>query len=215
MATTPTSQTLGTLETSVRRLIQEEDTSNSSFTSSEIADYLNEGIRRLATSLEWQLAVFTASTVTDQTSYQLPAHVVSLIDVFIDSKPLSVLDRKDLISINQDWLTATSDEPRYAYRASRDTLGLYPKPSSTWNAKELRIQAVKLPDTLVDSSDAPNLHISFQDLLPYYAAFRCELKAGNNSRAADFLKLFQNGTKEIQAQLDRFSDAALGFQFGL
>lgn len=212
MSTTPTAQTLSTLETSVRRLIQEEDTSNTNFTSAEITDYLNEGIRRLATSLEWQLGVFTASTVQDQSVYSLPAHVVSIIDVYMDSKPLQIFDRTDLVRFNQGWLTEEASEPRYAYRADRNLLGLFPKPSSTWSSKELRIQVVKLPDTLVNGADTPDLHITFQDLLPFYAAFRCEMKGGNNARAADFLKLYQNGIKEVQGQLEKFADSSLRFQ---
>ena len=213
MATTPSDQTLSQLETSVRRLIQEEDTSNTNFTSAEITDYLNEGIRRLATNLEWQLAVFTATSVQDQSTYTLPGHIVSIIDLTLDGQPLSILDRSDLDRLYGDWVNEEASEPRVAYRADRNRLGLFPKPSADYTGKQIRLQAVKLPDTLVDTGDVPDVHIAFQDLLPFYAAFRCHLKAGNREAAADMLKLFQNGVTSIQGQLDKFADHFMAFTF--
>lgn len=213
MATTPSSQTLSSLETNVRRLIMEEDTANSFFSSSEIADYINEAIRRLATNLEWQLGVFTADTVTNQSTYSLPVHVVSIIDAYLDGSPLTILDRTDLVRRNADWLSADAGEPTVLYRADRDRIGLYPKPSAEFAALQIRVQAVKLPDTLVDASDTPDIHIAFQDLLPYFAAFRCQLKAGNREAAADLLKLFNNGVASIQGQLDKFADRMMAFSF--
>jgi hypothetical protein len=213
MATTPSGKTLSALETSTRRLILEEDATNSFFSSSEIADYINEGIRRLATDLEWQMGVFTASTVQDQSTYSLPVHIVSIIDVSLDGQPLTIVDRSDLPRLHANWLSADAAQPTLAYRADRDRIGVYPKPSATWAAKQMRIQAVKLPDTLVDSGDTPDIHIVFQDLLPFYAAFRCQLKAGNREAAADMLKLFNNGTKSIQGQLEKFADRLMAFQF--
>ena len=213
MATTPSSQTLSTLETSVRRLIQEEDTSDTNFTTAEIYDYLNEGARRLSTKLEWQYAVFTATTVANQGTYTIPDHVICVIDVFLDGKPLTLVDRADLVNVNREWLNTSAGLPVYAYRADRNKIGLYPKPSSTYASLELRMQGIKLPDTMTATTDTPDIHISLQDALPYFAAFRCELKAGNNQRAADFLKLFQNSIAEVQSQLDKFADQLLGWRF--
>lgn len=213
MSSTPSNLPVSTLETAVRRLIQEEDTTNSNFATAEIYDYLNEGCRRLATRLEWQLAVFTAQTVAEQSTYSIPDHTIELVDIYLNSKPLVLVDRADLPNLNSDWLSQASGEPKFAYRADRNRIGLYPKPSSTYASLELRMQGVKLPDTMVSATDTADVHISLQDCLPYFAAFKCELKGGNNQRAADFLKLFNNFITETQAQLDKFADSLMAFHF--
>ena len=79
--------------------------------------------------------------------------------------------------------------------------------------KEMRFQAVKLPDTLVNSSDLADIHIAFHDCIPYYAAFRCELKGGNNQRAADFLKIYKDYRDEIKGVLEKTAEQLMAFHF--
>lgn len=213
MAATPTGQTLSTLETSTRRLIEEEDSTNSNFSTAEIYDYINEGLRRLATKLEWQLAIFTATTVQNQTTYTIPAHMIDIVDVYFNNILLIMVDRAEMSNVNSQWLGESAGQPKYAYKADRNKIGLFPKPDASNAGLELRMQGIKLPDNMSVSTDSPDIHYSLHDALPYFAAFRCEMKAGNNQRAADFLKLFQNGIADIQAQLDKFADGLLGFRF--
>lgn len=214
MAETPSGQTSASLEISARRLIQEEDPDNSNYTSSEILDYNNEGVRRLSTFLGWQYAVFTATSVEDQPTYTIPDHMITLMDFYFDGEPLPVVDRTDMPSIDASWLTATSNRPRFAYRADRNKFGLYPKPSSTYAGLEMRSQAIKLPDTLTDDEDIADIHLSFHDCIPYYGAFKCELKAGNNQRAADFLKIWKDYRDEIKGVLEKTADQMTAFHFG-
>jgi hypothetical protein len=98
-----------------------------------------------------------------------------------------------------------------AYRADRDKMGVFPKPDANNAGKQLRMQSVKLPDTMDLVGDIPDLHLALHDALPYFGAFKCEMKAGNNSRAADFLKIFKDGIADVSSQIEKFNDAALGF----
>lgn len=213
MAEAPTGLDASSLETAARRLIQEEDSTNSNYTSPEILDYLNEGIRRLAAALGWPLAVFTATSIEDQSTYSIPAHIICIVDFYFDNEPLTIVDRTDLPSVDKSWLTAASGRPRWVYRADRDKFGLYQKPNEDNSGKEMRIQAVKLSDTLVDSTDLPDLHVAFHDCVPYYAAFKCELKGGNNQRAADFLKIFKDYRDELKGTLEKTSEQMMAFHF--
>lgn len=214
MSETPTGLDVSSLETATRRLIQEEEAANSNYTSAEILDYLNEGIRRLATYLSWQLGIFTASTVENQPVYSIPGHLICLMDFYLDGEPLVVIDRTDLPAIEPQWLNAAAGKPRYAYRADRNKFGVFPKPSAEFADLEMRTQAVKLPDTVTDTTDIPDIHISFHDCIPYYGAFKCELKAGNNQRAADFLKIFKDFRDEIKATLEKTAEQMAAFHFG-
>lgn len=214
MSETPTGLDASSLETATRRLIQEEDEDNSNFDSPEILDYVNEGIRRLATYLGWQLAIFTATSVEDQSTYTIPGHIICLMDFYFDNEPLTIVDRTDMPSVDQNWISADSGRPRWAYRADRDKFGIYQKPSAAYADKEMRVQAIKLPDTIVDSTDLADIHIAFHDCIPYYAAFKCELKAGNNQRAADFLKIYKDYRDEIKGVLEKTSEQLMSFHFG-
>lgn len=213
MSETPTGQTLSTLEVSVRRLIQEEDTTNSNFETEEIYDYLNEGLRRLSTKLEWQLAIFTTNSVQDQQVYTIPDHLICIVDIYFDGTKLAFLDRAAMTNVNYGWMDEAAGTPRFAYKEDRNKIGLYPKPDSANASLELRMQGIKMPDTLVDSTDAPDVHIALQDALPYFAAFRCEWKAGNRDRAADALKLFKDSISEVQTQLIKFAEQLNAFTF--
>lgn len=214
MSQTPTGLDAGSLETATRRLIFEEEAANSNFSSPEILDYINEGVRRLSTYLGWQLAIFTATSVQDKQTYSIPAHIICLMDFYFDNRPLPVIDRTDMPSVDQNWRNAASGRPRYAYRADRDKFGLYQKPDADNAGKEMRCQAVKLPDTLVNSSDLADVHIAFHDCIPYYAAFKCELKGGNNQRAADFLKIYKDYRDEIKGVLEKTAEGLAAFHFG-
>ena len=214
MSEAPEGLDASSLETATRRLIQEEDSTNTNYTSAEILDYINEGIRRLAATLGWPLAIFTATSVEDQSTYSIPGNIICLVDFYFDNEPLTVVDRSDLTGIDKSWLTADASKPRWAYRADRDKFGVYPKPDLDRAGKEMRIQAVKLSDTLVDSDDIPDLHVAFHDCVPYYAAFKCELKGGNNQRAADFLKIFKDYRDEMKGNLEKTSEQLMAFHFG-
>lgn len=214
MSETPSGLDAGSLETATRRLIYEEEEDNSNFTSAEMLDYINEGVRRLSTYLGWQLGIFTATSIEDKQTYSVPGYLICLLDFYFDDSPLPIIDRTDLPGVDQNWRSASSGRPRYAYRADRDRFGLYQKPDADNAGKEMRFQAVKMPDTLVNSTDLADIHIAFHDCIPYYAAFKCELKAGNNQRAADFLKIYKDYRDEIKGVLEKTAEGLAAFHFG-
>lgn len=214
MSEIPTGLDAGSLETATRRLIFEEETDNTNYTSAEILDYINEGIRRLSVYLGWQLAIFTATSEENKSTYSIPGHIICLMDFYFDGRPLPIIDRTDMPTIDENWRNAAAGRPRFAYRADRDKFGVYNKPSAEFAAKEIRCQAVKLPNTLTASTDLADIHIAFHDCIPYYAAFKCELKGGNNQRAADFLKIFKDYRDEIKGVLEKTAEGLMAFHYG-
>ena len=202
-----------TLTTTVRRYINEPDSTNSNFTDAEIYDYLNQAIRYLGTEMEWPLQTAEATSVDDQAVYSLPEDFISLSDTYFDNKQMVILERSELSAIRSDWQNAVSGSPCYAYKADNAKLGLYPKPDSINAGKTIQIQYIKVPPDLADDVTAPDLHIVFQDCLPFYASFLCEHRMGNSKRADYNLALYESHKKKLMSKVQRFSDESVRFRW--
>lgn len=201
------------LATTVRRYINETDSDNSNFDDDEIYDYINQAIRFLGTEMEWPLQTAEATSVTDQAVYTLPEDFISLAGVYFDGRDLPIIERADLAGIRVDWQDADSGMPQYGYKADNAKIGLYPPPNSTNSSLTLQIQYVKVPPDLEDDNTAPDLHIAFQDCLPFYAAFLCEHRMGNSKRADYNLNLYETHKKKLMSKVQRFADDSLRFRW--
>lgn len=201
------------MTTTVRRFINETDSTNSNFTDAEIYDYLNQAIRFTGTELKWPLQTAEATSVLDQAVYSLPEDFVALSDFYFDDKDLPIIERVDLSGIRLDWQSADSGMPQYAYKADNAKVGLWPPPDAANTGLILQIQYIKVPPDISDDSTAPDLHVAFQDCLPFYAAFLCEVKAGNQKRSDYMISLYEAHKKKIEKAVQGFSDADLRFRW--
>lgn len=201
------------MTTTVRRYINETDPMNSHFEEDEIYDYLNQGIRFLGTEMEWPMQTAEATSVADQAVYSLPEDFISLTDLYFDNKDLPIIERQDLSAKRLDWQDADSGTPRYAYKADNAKIGLWPPPDSDNEGLTLQIQYVKVPADLSDDTTSPDLHVAFQDCLPFYAAFLCEVKMGNTKRSDYMISLYESHKKKLMSKLQRFADDDLRFRW--
>lgn len=204
---------LATLRTTVRRYINESDSSNSHFTDSELDDYLNQAVTFLGTQMEWSTQVDAAVAVQDQSLYQLPDDFISLIDVYFDNQKLVILERADLGQISPVWQDDPSSTPKIAYKAAVSTIGLYPAPDSTQAGKTIQIQYLQIPATLSTDTDVPGIHTALQMCLPFYAAFLCDYKLGNEKRADGHLMKYDQHRKALMSKVQKFSDDTLRFRW--
>lgn len=204
---------LSTLRTSVRRLINEEDSDDSHFTNDEINDYLNQATMFLGTQMEWPLQTSIASSVEDQALYSLPDDFISLVDVYFDNTKLDVLEREDLSAINPNWQDSASEKPRVVYKADNAVIGLYPAPNADNSNLNIQIQYIQVPATLSGDSSVPDLHTAFHMCLPFYAAFLCETKIGNDKKAQTDLQYYETHKKALMSKLQRFSDDLYRFRW--
>lgn len=201
------------MKTAVRRYINETDEDNSNFDNDEIYDYLNQAIRFTGSALKWPLQTAEATSVLDQAVYTLPEDFIALSDFYFDNKDLPIIERIDLSGIRTDWQNADSATPRYAYKSDNAKIGLWPPPDAANAGLILQIQYIKVPPDLSDDSTAPDLHVAFQDCLPFYAAFLCEVKAGNPKRSDYMISLYDAHIKKIEKAVQGFSDADLRFRW--
>jgi len=204
---------LATLRTAVRRYILEEDNTNTHFTDSELNDYLNQAVTFLGTQMEWPEQVDSATASANQSLYTLPDDFIALVDCYFDSQKLQILERADLGQISPSWQQDPASIPKIAYRYDRNVVGLYPTPDSTQDGKTIQIQYIHLPASLSQDTDIPDLHTAFQMCLPFYAAFLCDYKLGNDKKADIHLQRYDQHRKALMSKLQRYSDDLLRFRW--
>jgi hypothetical protein len=197
-----------------RRQINELDNTNSHFTDSEITDYLNQAVTFLGTQMEWPEQVDQATAVPGQTLYQLPDDFIELTDVYFNSLKLVVLERADIGMMKAAWQNDPPGTPTVAYRFNRNTVGLYPTPDANQTGYIIQIQYIYMPATLVNTTDVPDLHTAFQMCLPFYAAFLCESRLGNDKKAETDLENFDRHRKALMSKVQKYSDDLLRFRWG-
>lgn len=203
------------LLTAVRMLIDEKDSANSHFTDPEIYTFINQAIRFMGTDLEWPLQTAQSTPVVDQAVYTLPEDFVSIVDVYYDVNPILIIDRADLKSLQLNWQDAPSALPLYAYKADNAKIGLWPPPSAdhTANGETIQIQYIKVPPDLSDDSTLPDIHLSFHDCIPFYAAALCEHSMGNSKRGDQNFALYANFKRALQSKVQKFADGLFRFRW--
>lgn len=200
---------VATLRTATRRLINEEIAARSHFTDPELLDYLNQAVTFLGTMMEWSEQTSQAIAVVGQTLYQLPDNFISLVDVYFDDKKLQILERADLAVNSPVWQSDPNGIPTIAYKADVNVIGLYRTPDTSQDGKIIQIQYIQIPDTLSSDADVPDLHTSFQMCLPFYAAYLCDYKLGNDKKADMHLRGFDNHRKALMSKVQKYSDDLL------
>lgn len=186
---------------------------NTHFSASEIDRYVQQAITLLGTEMEWAFKVSQAASVLDQALYQLPDDFIEATEVYFDGKALMVVDRGDLSAISTEWQTHPSGLPKYAYKADNDVIGIYPPPSSEYAGRTIQIQYIAVPATLSNEADVPDLHAAFQMCLPFYAAFLCESKLGNDKKAATNLSLYETHRKKLMSKVQAWSPDLMRFRW--
>lgn len=204
---------LSVLRTQTRRIISEEDNTNTHFPDSEINDYLNQAVTFLGAQMEWPEQIDQATAIPNQALYQLPSDFIALVDVYFNNQKIIVLERADLGQISPSWQQDPSSTPKIAYRFNNDTVGLYPAPDANQTGYILQIQYIHLPATLASDTDVPDLHTAFQMCLPFYAAFMCDGKLGNDKKSEIHLQNFKRHMDALKSKLQKFSDDNLRFRW--
>lgn len=204
---------LATLRTTTRRYINETDSTNSSVEDDEIDDYLNQALTYLGTRLEWSEQTTESTAVEDQALYTLPDNFIAIKDVYFNNLKLKVLERADLAFINSAWQDQDSGTPQYAYKADVNVVGLYPAPNADNDGLSLQVQYIQIPDDLSDDADVPDLHSAMQICLPFYAAFLCDYRLGNDKKAEFHMKMFEAHFQTLKSKVQKYADELLRFRW--
>jgi hypothetical protein len=168
----------------------------------------------LGTQMEWPEQVDQATAVANQALYQLPNDFIELTDIYFNNGKLVILERADLGQISPTWQSDPASKPTIAYRFNRNTVGLYPTPDANQTGYTLQIQYIYMPGTLTLPTDVPDLHTAFQMCLPFYAAFLCESKLGNDKKSEIQLGNFKRHMDALKSRVQKYSDDLLRFRWG-
>lgn len=214
-------QTLSSLRTAVRRYINEPNNTNSNFADTEINDYLNQAVLFLGTQMEWPIQTYVTQAVPNQSLYQLPTDFIELLDIYFNQSKLPLLDRADMGQVSPSWQQDPIGTPRLAYRFDQQTIGLYNTPDTNQTSSipgqtgyELQVQYIAMPPSLINDTDVPDLQLAYQMCLPFYAAFICEHRMGNNNKADTNLQRYDQHRKALMARVDKFADDLKRFRWG-
>lgn len=205
---------LADLILATRRYVNEEDAANSHFSDSELTDYLNQAVMFLGTQMEWPEQIDQATASPLQALYQLPSDFIELVDVYFNNKKLIILERADIGNMKPDWQNDPASTPQIAYRYNRNTIGLYPMPDANQTGYTIQIQYIYLPAALSVTTDVPDLHTAFQMALPFYAAFLCESRMGNDKKADAQIQNFKRHMDAVKSKVNKYSDDLLRFRWG-
>jgi hypothetical protein len=204
---------LADLRTATRRYINELDNTNSNFSDSELNDYLNQATLFLGTQMEWPIQTEIATAIPGQALYQLPSDFIELLDIYFNQTKIPLLDRADMGQVSPSWQQDPIGTPRIAYRFDQQTLGLYNTPDSNQTGYQLQVQYIAMPPTLVNDTDIPDIQAAYQMCLPFYAAFICEHRLGNDKKADTDLQRYDQHRKALMARVQKFSDDLLRFRW--
>lgn len=209
---------LAQLRTAVRRYINETDNTNSNFADTELNDYLNQAIQFLGTQMEWPIQTDISTAVAGQNLYQLPTDFIELLDIYWNQTKLPILDRADMGQISPSWQQDPVGTPRVAYRFDMQTIGLYNIPDTNQQllgvpSYQLQITYIAIPPTLVNDTDIPDLQSMYHMALPFYAAFICEHRLGNSTKADVNLQRYDQHRKALMARVDKFADDLKRFRW--
>lgn len=191
------------------------DSSNSNVTDAQCLDFANEWLSDMVAFIDQDpITEATATTVENQATYNLPERAFVVSEVFMTDQndkeyPLRVYQSQDMLAlaVSQTWRTDDAGQPLYAYKAGTGVLGIFPKPSSSYASKTLRIFYRRVPTamTLSDTS-GPNIPDLYHETAPYWIAARI----GMVVKGVDLIKSMMLGYEERKRQLksvaQRFTD---------
>jgi hypothetical protein len=168
--------------------------------------------------MEWPIQVDISTATPNQALYQLPNDFIEILDIYWNQTKLPLLDRADMGEVSPSWQQDPAGTPRIAYKFDQQTIGLYNVPDTNQQlmgvpSYQLQIQYIAMPPSLVNETDIPDLQNAYQMCLPFYAAFICEHRMGNDKKADTNLQRYDQHRKALMARVQKFSDDLLRFRW--
>lgn len=181
---TLTSPTLQNLISSVRRMLNQPEPTNSTWQDSELTDYLNEGVRLyFLECVQANEGYFTTTTTLNIAS---GVETVALPTDCFQVKALykAVTDGYILLSYNNNMSSGYSSQggsagdtylPYYYFQGNN--LVLRPTPQGAQTAG-LKLDYIQFPDNMIWGGDSMTSQVSpvFKQLIEMYAVYKAKLK---------------------------------------
>jgi hypothetical protein len=177
------SPTLAKLVSNVRRLLNQPSASNSFWADDELADYINEGIRRYFLEVTFNNeGQFTTNTVLDLVAgtenISLPSDCFEVRAVYrIDNDQNIAL--RYINDFTHSYTTTGADSGGYYpdYSFQGNSLVLRPKPNFS-EVGGLHIDYIQFPDMLATAGDRMTAQVLplFKELVEMYAVYKAKMR---------------------------------------
>lgn len=200
---TLSSPTIDELLVDVRYMLGQPDSNNSTWSDEELAQYLNEGVRRyfveVVTRMESAFVTTTTLNCTQATeTISLPSDFFKVKNLFIKiNDGYAILNYRNNLTHGFSTSGDTAGEwyrPSYQLRSS--SLVLHPIPNYTSNSGSgsFLLEYVAFPNTLITGGDSLTANVSpvFKDLVETYAAYKAKLRESAVSGVDTYSGLLQN-----------------------
>lgn len=178
------------------------------YTDAQLAQWLNDGVRDLAVTVEPLETSATVTTVTSTREYQLPTNALSVKAAqFLDTGDawynLNETTWQRLFRETPDWQNDTAGQPVDWYWR-QNVVGLHPAPSADYSgADTLRILYTYIPGTMSGANDTSGLDEWLDDAIILYAVYRAYLKDRDFQRASATAQEYSRAVSEAGMKLNR------------
>lgn len=157
------------------------------FASDQIDQWLADGQRNVAITVEPLLTTATVTTTSGTAEYALPSDVISIRQVhYLNGSAWTQLQETSweaLFDADPNYENATDELPTAWYWRSQ-ILGIYPAPSATYAATNaLRILYTYAPSPMTGDGDTSGLPDWMDDAIILFAVYRACLKEHDQVRA--------------------------------
>ena len=166
--------------------------SGGDFTDSELNGFINEGVRFLATVINWPRDRVETQAEENTGAITLPKDTIMLLLAYFgnenesgDKLPLFILSEEQLAELEPNWTdntTSSQGRPRYMVMIDKRTVVVYPRPNASESAvgKKIEIVYSYYPSTMTADGNEPDIPLVYHDFAGQYAASKCYMSKLNN-----------------------------------
>ena len=208
--------TFGEMQTQVRLLIGETDSSNTYFSDTEIQTQINLSNLRAASDLPVNLTYSEVATTADQQRYGLPSDFLQIKSLQMFLGDNTVDERRTLRKLGYDEFEDVvggnvnmTGEPAYyriEFGAVSEVAGsppgdvwLYPVPDSNGGDNyTLRIVYYQKPTTLDDTAEVSELPEFIHPIVCYHSAWMLSMKTDNQTKIGNLAALYKDAIREAK-----------------
>lgn len=177
------------------------------YTDAHVNQWLNDGVRDIAITIEPCVTTSTRATSTSVGEYSLPQDTISIkMAQYKDSAGnwdnLEETTYQDLLTANPTFESETGLPTHWYWR--QNVIGLYPMPSATYSgAAKLRILYSYIPTAMETGNATTGLDEFLDDAVVLFAVYRAYLKDRDTVRSQATAQEYGRALAEATIKINR------------
>lgn len=204
-----------------------ETSSDGHFTSDQITGFLNHAQEFMAALSSPPEDLVSVATTENVGKYTLPSDQLVIKTAFFGNRDdttkadiwrLTVLDKTAAADLFPDWLslsTTNQGDPKYLWRYDKTSIYIHPRPNAANAGKRVYFFYGFNPTALSSSSDEPQIHPQYHNIMPFFACRLAYLALSNPDMAKEMYNQFLNDYNLIKDNVDKESEETYRFKWGI